>query len=732
MTVMKSHKLVYLLVVVLCISFLPVPSFHAQEGGKGNITFQANNVPFLSIHFVEEFFRFQWDEVPWRHRAEPSPTFRELDVKLVIVCTTDKGVKHFSLRDFWRDVLKGTGAKRNDVLNPVTDCLYEFGFNVTSIPQLIADDVEYVYWKLEGANFDFSKVELEEIELFEQEHNVTRIHLPSNLVLSYEDLWKYGYTVKHPNKTVTIVEGVKGKIDWNLDPLVYSSNIITVTGYSEGSECGFNDLWLADKAGEFVLQNRDGITSTDGANVAVDYPLRPADEKVLGGANIEDLYLNITNWVNMTSTTILVVGTNREGISQVEYIAITNSSYYLNNGIFGTTKYYKTVTHTRVTAFSGVDGSYDYDMSQGQWGVVWKTGDTQFTFDCKIVIGNGTLAGTTWFADTSKQVHFSATAFTANWQTAMSVRRYAYVTMGTLVDLATKTTDDGCHFSVTLSPTWWSCNFFSTGADYNTANRHLYLYSCSFMGMGNPILNLRGGANRVWNALLFGMDISPNAYSSSTIDIFNTVGQSGGALQVYTAATMEQIMVAGRSYVFWTQTTGTFTISDAHARNNTRMGYLSTNWSGNASLGATGEVYRQYTFDLTVTTATNIPIENANVTLTYFGQGGGIHGSWLTDANGSIPQQTVTAGFYNQTGGDTIYDYNPYEIKITKDSYITYQRNFTQLEKKSWNIALLETTESHDLVAFTCAFVMALAAFAVLIVKKRKGNHAPEQDRDFP
>ena len=233
-----------------------VPLVQAQDEPSGNISFEPNTVELLEISFVEEFFRFKWDEVPWRHRAEPSPTFRQLDVKLVIVYTTEKGVKHFSLRDFWRDVLKDTGAKRNDVVNRVTDYLYEFGFNITGIPQVIANNVEYVYWKFEGANFDVSKVELEEIETFEEDHNITRVHLPSNIVLSYEDLWTYGYTVEHVNKTHTRVEGVKGETSWNLDPIVYSVNTVTVTGYTEGAPCNFTSLWLADKAGNYSLQDR--------------------------------------------------------------------------------------------------------------------------------------------------------------------------------------------------------------------------------------------------------------------------------------------------------------------------------------------------------------------------------------------------------------------------------------------------------------------------------------------
>ena len=72
----------------------------------------------------------------------------------------------------------------------------------------------------------------------------------------------------------------------------------------------------------------------------------------------------------------------------------------------------------------------------------------------------------------------------------------------------------------------------------------------------------------------------------------------------------------------------------------------------------------------------------------------GIVGSWLTPANGSIPTQTLTQGFYNQTGGDTIYSFNPYNITITKTDYFTYTQLFTLNDKKAWQIALLEPQAS--------------------------------------
>jgi len=204
-----------------------------------------------------------------------------------------------------------------------------------------------------------------------------------------------------------------------------------------------------------------------------------------------------------------------------------------------------------------------------------------------------------------------------------------------------------------------------------------------------------------------GIRIRGSAASIASFDLkritqTGTLSIGGGLYSM--AGTFDDISIERNLYAIQ-QSFGT--IANLKARNNTKIAYMYSytldsylinpdvdvwDWIFHANYN--NEVFRQYTFDLTVTTASNVPIEDANVTLTYYGQGGGTHGTWLTDANGEIPEQTVTAGFYNQTGGNTIYTYNPYEITITKADYLTYQRNFTQLEKKSWDIALLEEVDT--------------------------------------
>jgi len=124
----------------------------------------------------------------------------------------------------------------------------------------------------------------------------------------------------------------------------------------------------------------------------------------------------------------------------------------------------------------------------------------------------------------------------------------------------------------------------------------------------------------------------------------------------------------------------------------------------------TGEVFRQYEFDLTITYMNYTPMENANVTISnsYLGTSD----SWLTYANGSIPPQTYSMGHYNQTGGDSLYDYNPYNITVTRSGFRTYTTLINITKEEDFPIALQETTAA---VTYTSA-ILIVAAFIIIPV----------------
>jgi hypothetical protein len=107
-----------------------------------------------------------------------------------------------------------------------------------------------------------------------------------------------------------------------------------------------------------------------------------------------------------------------------------------------------------------------------------------------------------------------------------------------------------------------------------------------------------------------------------------------------------------------------------------------TNWVG----AQAGILYRQYTFDFTVTDSAGTPISGATVTLK--DKNGNTVFSLTTDVNGKISTQTVTRGYYDQPRGNTLQDYSPHTLTITKAGWQKYVKTFTLAEKTKWEIKL--------------------------------------------
>jgi len=164
-----------------------------------------------------------------------------------------------------------------------------------------------------------------------------------------------------------------------------TSNVITVTGYTEGTPCDFDELRTADMAGTLQLKPSTAILPYPGWDT--DREVRPADSLALRITCV------ITNY--SAPGTLTIEGLDAYGVTLAYNWAING------NG-------------TRVTPaevrFSQIDrvyspGTFDVEVTQDRWGVVWKTGATQFTLDCKVQIGDGST--NTWFATELEQAVFT-------------------------------------------------------------------------------------------------------------------------------------------------------------------------------------------------------------------------------------------------------------------------------------------------------------------------------------
>ena len=349
----------------------------------------------------------------------------------------------------------------------------------------------------------------------------------------------------------------------------------------------------------------------------------------------------------------------------------------------------------------------------------------QFELGFRIVVGDGST--TTWFVDFSKQITWTSTSVTGADQKLFDVKNNAYVKIGVLETLSEKSSSRGIHFISLI--TSYHFYFFDTLG----SNSYLYIYSSIFDNAKADwnLGRIRGGNLRVWNTLLTKQTLlsTTGAY---TTDLFNIIIEKvGTGLESFSTTTSyDKISFTNMDKAVYTGWGGTFTVSNIYVRQCIYMaslndwvgfnGYIinadSNTWTLKWNGASTTKLFRQYEFDLTTTA-------NSTIVITYYGQGGGtIYNQ--TDLDGVIPTQTITKGFYNQVNGNTIQSYEPFNLKISKDNYQTYEGNFTLSEKTNWNIQLQELQESNveetNILTALSMFALICSVIGVAVFAKRR------------
>ena len=577
----KLFPLTLAVLLILMFSEPLIPEATAQS--EGSISFQPNVIPELQIHFVEEFFRFQWLN-------------NRFDLKLLISYED----KLLSLRDFSE---KDKAIKWHELVSKATESMYEFGYQIADIPEIVADNVDYLLWKVEGASFDVDEIELEVID--DEDYNITRFHLPDNLVLSYEDLWLYDFTVSQLDKTTTKIENVKGKSSWNLDPITFSSPVITVNS----EDVTFQDIADADTANGW-----EAFKACE----------RSENRCYVSGARL----------------------------------VLTNSS---------------TLT------------------------------------------------------DSLCQIVFNSSCVSTHSQVLITVEIGCSLTFGTLIDAATRRTKNGV-----------SLLFVNAGNKkfiriiQGVAGATIYLYSSSFQQTGYSKSTYSGmfrsipSGSRIWNCIL------DNVYPfSSTLDIYRTTILNayygmGQVAMLYS----DDLLIHDNNYAFYFRGGTPQTIRNVVAKNNGVIyAYALTSdrtlinpdiddWSF-GWVSSSGSVIRQYTYDLLCTypngTTINGTETGARATIRHYGQAGATDYNATLGEDGTITQQTLSMGFYNQTGGDTIYSYNPYNLRLWNlTGYQDLNMNFTLTEETDWTISLAPETEGDIATGFIFGGILAILIMTVL------------------
>ena len=453
------------------------------------------------------------------------------------------------------------------------------------------------------------------------------------------------------------------------------TNTITIVGFNESSPCTFEDIYQADKAGTLTLISRSGVNNTDTDPVDNSYSLRPSDEKIMGGEK-HDLWIEITNWNGFVNATIRLIGKDEGSNNQTEDIVVTGDGTYYSNEVW------TELTQTQVISVNG-SGSFDYTLVQGQWGVVSKQGNNQYYFTCRLQIGDGSTE--TWLADENKAISFTGD------KGYIYVFKYGHLRLGHIVNEEKRTTRNGCYL-------------------YNNASEYYYLILCNDGGVieiyssllkakKGASLTLYGSGHKIWNSV-----ISSYITGQSHIDMYRTTIQSVTHGVRFIPTYANDIIISNAWYAI-----DLYSISGDKTVKNLKLideitSFRTYNFNGNLHAintickwtfswgwNSNGKIYRQYTYNLKVVDEEGNPISGAKVSV--YNRSGYLEFEDITDANGQIPEQIVTRGYYDQAHGKTLVDFSPHTLVIEKEGYETYTMQFTPTKAIDWQISLKKARE---------------------------------------
>ncbi len=456
------------------------------------------------------------------------------------------------------------------------------------------------------------------------------------------------------------------------------SNTITVVGDascgdSESNPCSFEDIYNADKAGTLTLVDRNGITGTDANPVDNTYNLRPADEKVLGGAK-HDLYIVVENW-NATSATVRLIGTNENDESLTEDINITG------NGTYYTSELFKTLTQTQVTAFSGT--SFDYELVQGQWGVVWKQKNREFYLNCRLWIGDGSTP--TYFKTMQEVIEWGYNVIPF-WMKSNATFVVGEKITQRGIDRGRK----GSTFIFNKS----SWNWYDFRTEPGSTLR-LYDFHCTNIGTRGQVMtrfegyveaidcsfsNLYAvrsyGDGSIWRHITssgcyegFGFWGAPAVLEDIVAfgNVFRSLYVSGEGTEIWNPSFLDSLQVRDSG--------GTAPVSYINADPEI------TTWQNGSGVHS----YLKYTFDLKVVDKDGNPIKDASVKI--WDKNNNLVTDVLTQDSGEIPQQKIMYKDIWYTTGHYI-SYNPFTIRISHQDYPSREFKVTIDKPIDWTIAL--------------------------------------------
>jgi hypothetical protein len=359
-----------------------------------------------------------------------------------------------------------------------------------------------------------------------------------------------------------------------------------------------------------------------------------------------------------------------------------------------------TVTGTTTTL---LDDWVAADIAGG-WGKITKQGTTQYFATCKLIVGDGTTP--TDVSANGKQLTFAAGIRLTPSEKDILVMENATVTFGILQDAATKRTAYGCCL-VDLEGTVYG-HLIAPNSDSETCQ--INLFGCHLENLGGQ--DCWWQATKAYNCLCNGRAypnisvyvMTPQDYQN--IIISGQIGTSGyGIRRPKPTTAINNLFIMATNTKLWFQSNYQSVVKNVWFRGSgftARMEGVNVDcsvinaddggvaWTIDWSTGAsTGKLYRKYEFDLQVVDNQNdgYPLSGAKVNV-YDKNGNPLITEQTTDENGNIPTQTLTRGYYDREHGDTLQDYAPLLLVITKEGYQDYHDEMNPTMKTQYQVSM--------------------------------------------
>jgi hypothetical protein len=457
------------------------------------------------------------------------------------------------------------------------------------------------------------------------------------------------------------------------------ANTVTVVGGTSGSPADFASFVAADRANAATLL----AAQAPGADIPLLYQVRPVELLAI------PLTFELAGTNAGAGDRIDLNGTDWRGAPQTESLDVSGG-----DGTYITAKYWRTVTGFTTYGFD----TGTVTVTQPIWGVIWDKGKGQYQLDCIFDAGDGSTA--TYFGDTSKEIVLNVSAVNQ-----IAVNNNGILRLGELLDAATRTGRHGC----TLLNIASNVNRLITAANLS----EIYFYETIFASIaGSPMIEVKNSTKgQIYDCIT---DTLCFRYGGPDLDINNLYTHGGtysyqypgganisnfrfnnvtSGIAIYSSypITLKGAVgqVSGNYELYWINYTGNgFLINCDFGRNDWRNYY-------NGGAANTGNIYRQYTFNLHLTDKDGNNISGAAVVLKDKDSDEVINTNTAADGtitfsgeDGSPEDNTVTHTLYHYDGGG-ISDYRgPWTLTISAPGYQDYQDVITIDRKMDLEVAL--------------------------------------------